>query len=392
MVARRARPETKAMAASDTDSRTDTADRKVVPLRRSRAAGPEDGLDAVVVGGGVIGLACAWRAAQRGLRVRVLERDVPGAGASHVAAGMLAPVGELEFGEAELLEMTRAAAETYPAFVAELEGESRTDVSYRADGALHVALDRDEAAQLRRRHRLQRSMGLEAEWLAPRECRRLEPGLLPSIAGGVFAPAEASVDPQALLEALVLALRERGAELIEGSEVAELLVEGGRVAGVRLADDRRVGCRTVVVATGAWSGSGEWLPEEARPSVRPVKGQVLELRGPAETPVCERIVASELVYVVPRPDGRLMVGATVEERGFDRSVTAGGVLELLREAYRLLPDLAELELLAARASLRPGTPDNLPLVGPGEVEGLVLALAGERVAALLGESAVGAQR
>ncbi|HEU4462220.1 MAG TPA: FAD-dependent oxidoreductase, partial [Solirubrobacterales bacterium] len=124
---------------------------------------------------------------------------------------------------------------------------------------------------------------------------------------------------------------------------------------------------------GAWSGVAEWLPEAARPPVRPVKGQILTLRGPAGQPVCERIVASERVYLVPRSDGRLVVGATVEEMGFDTTVTAGGVHELLREAYRLLPDVAEMELVGATAGLRPGTPNNLPLVGPGEIDGLVLA-------------------
>ncbi len=130
---------------------------------------------------------------------------------------------------------------------------------------------------------------------------------------------------------------------------------------------------SVVLATGAWSGRVEWLPQAARPPVRPVKGQILELRAPAGAAPCERIVASERVYLVPRADGRLIAGATVEERGFDTAVTAGGIHELLREAYRLLPDVAEMELVEAMAGLRPGTPDNLPLIGPGDLDGLVLA-------------------
>ena len=337
-------------------------------------SGTSSSYDAVVVGGGVIGLACAWRAVRRGARVALVERSRPPAGATRVAAGMLAPVGELAFGEPELLKMTLAAAELYPEFVAELEAASGLEAGYRSDGALHVALDRDEAAELRRVHELQRSLGLGAEWLPPRRCRELEPGLTPSFNGGVHAPGEGSVDPRALSAALLAALAaEDGAELrIENGAEAALL-DGERIAGVRTGSGEELRAAATVLAAGAWSGQAEWLPEAARPPVRPVKGQILELRGRDGAAPCSRIVASERVYLVPRPDGRLIVGATVEEQGFDTAVTAGGVHELLREAYRLLPDVAEMELVEAAAGLRPGTPDNLPLVGPSPVDGLLWA-------------------
>lgn len=329
--------------------------------------------DAVVVGGGAIGLCCAWRLAQRGAGVVVVDRAEPPAGATRVAAGMLAPIGELAFGEPELLKMTVAAAELYPAFVAELESASGLDSGYARDGALHVALDRDEAVELRRVHDLQRSLGLGAEWLPPRRCRELEPGLTPSFNGGVHAPEEAAIDPRRMTTALLAALAAEGVETKFGSEVAEPLLDGERLVGVRTTGGEELRAGAVVLATGAWSGAEAWLPEHARPPVRPVKGQILELRSPDGQAPCERIVASERVYLVPRPDGRLIVGATTEERGFDATVTAGGVHELLREAYRLLPDVAEMELVESMAGLRPGTPDNLPLIGPGAIEGLVLA-------------------
>jgi glycine oxidase len=329
--------------------------------------------DAVIVGGGAIGLTSAWRLAQRGARVAVLDRDEPPAGATRVAAGMLAPVGELTFGEPELLELTLVASELYPRFVAELEQASGAGTGYRVDGALHVALDRDEAAELHRVHDLQRSLGLDAEWLYPRACRRLEPGLTPSLAGGVHASGEGSIDPRALAKALLAALEALGVEVRSGAEVTGALLEGERIAGVRTAGGEELRAASVVLATGAWSGRTEWLPPEARPPVRPVKGQILELRSLGGDPPCGRILASERVYLVPREDGRLIVGATAEERGFDTSVTAGGVHELLREAYRLLPDVAEMELVDAMAGLRPGTPDNLPCVGPGGLDGLVWA-------------------
>jgi glycine oxidase len=346
----------------------------VVPLRRSRSSGDRAAtLDAVVVGAGVIGLACAWRAARRGLRVRVLDRDQAGAGASGVAAGMLAPVGEANWGEAELRRLAIAAAERWPAFVRELATDSGLEVGHEACGALHVALDRDEAEELRRRFELMDSLGLGVEWLRPSECRDLEPALAPACAAGVHVPGEAAVDPGLLVPALVAALERNSGQLFVEAEVTDALIEGDRLVGVATADGREHHADRVILATGAWAGASPWLPPEARPPVRPVKGQILTLRGSPEQRLCDRIVATERVYVVPRPDGRVVVGATVEERGFDVQVTAGAVLELLRESYRALPDVAELAMVETKAGLRPGTPDNAPLIGPGGLDGLLLA-------------------
>jgi glycine oxidase len=335
-------------------------------------SGPQS-FDAVFVGGGVIGLASAWRAAQAGARVCVLERAEPPAGATNVAAGMLAPVGELSYGERDLLAMMLASGALWADFVAEVEAPSGMWTGFRTAGALHVALDRDEAGELRRRHELQQELGLEAEWLTPTRCRDLEPGLNPTFVGGVLAGADASVDPRALALALAAALREAGGELRTGTEVVDGLWDGERLVGVRTAGDD-IRADTVVLCNGAWSGQTSWLPAEARPNVRPVKGEVIELRPrEGELVPAERIIASERIYLVPRTDGRLIAGATQEERGFDTTVTAGGVHELLREAYRVLPDVAEMELIGMVAGLRPGTPDNLPIVGRGAVDGLVLA-------------------
>ena len=329
--------------------------------------------DVLIVGAGVIGLAIAWRAAQRGMSVRVIDRGTPGSGASRVAAGMLAPVGEASWGETALLELNLAAARAYPSFVAELEQASGREIAYRRCGALHVALDRDEADELRRRHELQRSLGLDATWMRPARLRELEPGLSPACTAGVHAADEGEVDPASLVPALAAAAERAGAEILPATDAREGLIEAGAIAGVRTADGRELKADQVVLAAGSWSGAAPWLPGEALPPVRPVKGQVVALRGPADEQVCERIVATERVYVVPRGDGRFVLGATVEERGFDVAVTAGGVYELLREAYRVLPEIAELELSQAVAGLRPGTPDNAPIIGRGALDGLVLA-------------------
>jgi glycine oxidase len=333
----------------------------------------ESSLDAVIVGAGVIGLACAWFAARRGLRVRVLERGQPGDGASGVAAGMLAPVGEATWGEDELLSFALASHARWPRFAAGLGEASSRDAGFIELGAVHVALDRDESEALHRRFELMRSLDLDAEWLSVRDVRALEPGLSPSTAAGVHAPHESAVDPRLLLEALRDAAEGAGVDMLTGGEVSEALFDGGRLAGVRTADGIAHRAEHTVLAAGAWSGEAAWLPPDARPPVRPVKGEILTLRGPASAPVCEHLVVSERVYTVPRPDGRLIVGATVEERGFDTRVTAGGVYELLREAYRALPEVAELELAEAVAGLRPCTPDNAPLIGRSELDGLVLA-------------------
>jgi glycine oxidase len=334
------------------------------------ASDRQSGYEAIFVGGGVIGLTCAWRAAQSGANVCVLERDRPAAGATGVAAGMLAPVGEASWGEDDLLGFNFESLRRWPEFAEQLEAESDLEVRFARSGALHVALDRDEAEELRRRYELHRSLGLDSEWLAGRECRRLEPGLATAVRGGAHVPGEASVDPRRVVAALLAALERRGVDVHTEAEVVRAQRRNGawRI-GTR--NGREFEGARLVLAAGCWSGQARWLSDA--PPVRPVKGEILTLRGSADQPACERIVAGERVYVVPRGDGRLIVGATVEEHGFDTTVTAGGVLELLREAYRVLPEIAELELVEATAGLRPGSPDNAPLIGPGDAEGLLIA-------------------
>lgn len=339
--------------------------------------------EVLVAGGGVIGLACAWRLARRGIPVRVLERsDSVVAEASGVAAGMLAPAGEASFGEEHLLEAGRRSLAMWGSFATELEEDSGESPGFRRCGALHVALDRDEAAALRRRLEHHERLDLGSEWLRPVACRALEPALSPKLAGGLHAPEEAVADPVALAAALSAAVRELGGEIELGADVTGAGFSDG--VEVALADGRALRGRRLVLAMGAWSGAAEWIPAEARPPVRPVKGEILTLRGSADDPVCNGIVAGELVYMVPREDGRLVVGATMEERGFDRTVTAGGVHELLREAYRVIPEVAELEFCGAATGLRPGSPDNAPIVGPApNLPQVVLATGHHRNGVLL---------
>ena len=321
-----------------------------------------------MIGAGLIGLSCAWRARKRGLSVLVVDRaDSAGAATSGVAAGMLAPVTEADFGEEGPLRVNLLARERWPGFAAELEEVTGLPTGYRDSGALVVAADRDDAEALRRLQDFQRSLGLDSEWLAPSRCRALEPGLSPRIAGGILAPQDGSADPRATVRALAAAVD----EVALGVDVEAIETDGSAVTGVRTSQGT-VGCEQVVVAAGPWSAS--LAPAGDGPPVRPVKGQIVELRTRGAMPEpFQRVLRTPRCYLVARGDGRVVLGATVEEQGFDTTVTADGVFRLLEAAWEVLPEVGELELVGARAGLRPGTPDNAPVVGPGELDGLVWA-------------------
>lgn len=338
------------------------------------------GADVVVVGGGAIGLASAWRLACRGASVTLVDPE-PGSGASGVAAGMLAPVTEARMGEEALLRLNLASWSRWPGFAAEVEAASGSSVGYRADGTLVAALDAGDRAALDDLAARHQAMGLDVTPLRGREVRRLEPGLAPGVRAGFLAAAERSVDPPALVEALRRAATAAGVGFVAAAvERIEAAPTTGRVAGVVVADgaaSRRIDAAAVVLAAGCRSAGIAGLSEAARPPVRPVRGEVLTLRQPPGPPLVTHtlrgLVHGFTVYLVPRADGRLVVGATVQERGWDTRVTAGGAYELLRDALALVPGLDDAELVAARAGLRPGTPDDLPLIGRSAMEGLVVA-------------------
>jgi glycine oxidase len=314
--------------------------------------------DVVVVGGGLAGAGAGWRAASAGAEVVVVDDGGRRPPASTVAAGMIAPVGEVTWGEESLLDHALASAAAWPAFAERLADAAGLPVPYRRCGSVHVSLDRDEAAELGRRAELHQRHGLRSERLLGSECRALEPALATGVVGGISAPEEAEVDPRALLAALRSAAVEAGAHF-ETGRVESIDPEGGLVT-VEGADERTAG--TIVLAAGAWSGL-EGLLGGRRLPVRPVKGEILRLRSAPGGRICERIIVGERFYLVPRASGELVVGGTVGELGFDLKVTAGGVHELLREAYRAVPELAELELAELGVGLRPGTPDNAPIIG-----------------------------
>jgi glycine oxidase len=343
--------------------------------------------DVLIGGGGIIGLTIAWRARQKGLSVTVLERGEIGMGTSHVAAGMLAPVAEVEFGNAgqAALELGLRSAEIWPELAAELEQASGEEVGLLRTGTLVLARDEDEARELERQIAWRDSLGLRTTRLRGSEAREREPGLAPTMRLALEAPDDHSVDPRLVLMALRRACENAGVLLREHSPVTAVVLDDAstRVTGLALENGEVATASHLVIATGAWSGSLAGLPPEARVPVRPVKGQILRLRDPAGPGLIDRVVRFEGGYLVPRADGRYVLGATVEERGFELHATAGGVYELLRDAHEVLPGVSELQIEELCVGLRPGTPDNVPVIGPGALAGLTWATGHHRNGILL---------
>ena len=349
--------------------------------------------DVLVIGGGVIGLAIAWRAAQRGLRVTVADPE-PGHGATHAAAGMLTPVAEAAYAERELFELGSTSLRQYPRFTAELTEITGLPTGFAPTGTLLVGYDSDDLALIREHAALRESFGVPSQPLSARECRRAEPLLGPAISGGLLVKDDASVDPRLLATALLAAATKAGVTLLR-SPAVRLLTGGDRATGAELGDRATtISADQVVLAAGWASGRIGGIPPGAVPPLRPVKGQIIRLRPTAATLasgllpslICKTVrglVQGSSVYLVPRAHGELVVGATQEEMGSDTTVTAGGLWQLLRDARAIVPGITEFELAEAVAGLRPGTPDNAPLIGPSALPGLVMATGHFRSGVLL---------
>jgi glycine oxidase len=336
--------------------------------------------DVVVVGAGVIGLGIAWRCAQRGLDVTVAD-PAPGAGASATAAGMLAPVTELHYGEQPLLVLNLESARRYPAFTDELAGVTGLSVGYRRTGTIAVGWDTADLDALRDLHAFGQTLGVSTELLTGQDLRRLEPALAAGLPGGLLAPDDHQVDSRALHAALLTAAEQSGARIV-ARRVAELRCVADRAVGVGLDGGDVLDASTVVLAAGAWSARVAGVPDAP---IRPVKGQTVHLRtgGPLLDHVVRGEVKGSSVYLVPRGDGRIVLGASSEEAGFDLRPRAGAVYELLRDAQSLVPVLGEAELVEVSTGLRPATPDNAPLIGPSSLRGLILATGHYRNGVLL---------
>jgi glycine oxidase len=323
----------------------------------------------VIVGGGIMGCAAAWQLARRGASVTVLERSVPGAEASSAAAGILGAQLEAS-GPGAMAELALESRKLYPRWSKALAEETGIDVGYRKCGILRVALDAAGAKKLSEEAIWQRRQGQEAPRIGGKRARAIEPALARGVAGGVHFAEDGRIDPPLLLRALHIAAARAGASFRTGAYVRRVLIESGRARGVLLEDGQSIGGDAVVVAAGSWTTLVEGVPLRSD-AVRPARGQIVELAS--SQPLLRGVVFGPRCYLVPRDDGRTLVGSTLEFVGYRRGVTAGAVRDLLDAAIELVPALAEAALSGTWSSFRPYTEDHRPLIGPTQVPGLALA-------------------
>jgi len=329
-----------------------------------------------------MGLGIAWRLAQADCSVTIYDRGEAGHGASWAAAGMLAAAVETEPGEEELLVLTLESQRMWPGFARELEAASGISVNYRDEGTIVIALTRDDAEQLRHTYDFQKSLDLELQWLSGAEARRREPHLRPGMSGAVFSPRDHQVENRLLVQSLAEAARRAGVMVYENLSVREVEIIGGRARAV-VTEHGRDPADVVILAAGAWSREIAGIPPAHLPPVRPIKGQMLALRMDLAAPLLRHVIWAPRSYLVPREDGRLIIGGTVEERGFDDTLTAGGLLALLEGAWRAVPGIEELPVAETWVGFRPGSRDDAPMLGPSGIDGLVVATGHHRNGILL---------
>ncbi len=329
-------------------------------------AAHSDTADVLIIGGGIIGCSVAWRLAQAGTKVTVLDRAEAGAEASSAAAGMLAPIGEMVEPPA-FSELCVASRNLYPRFAAEVEQCSGQSVGYRSDGSMLVAANDEEEEEIRQVHAAQTGQGFALHRLGPGEARERVPGLSPQIRGGLFIPEDHWVDNERLMRGVVVACQRAGVRLEAGQAVREIRTQGQHIESVTTAAGLRLTAGAYVLAAGCWSGEvAEWLHVPLVPCL----GQMMEFETSHELAY---VVRAGIHYLVPRPEKRLLLGTTAEYRGFEKTVTAKGLLSILEGAIRIVPQAGDCRFLRAWAGLRPDTPDHLPIIGYGEIENLVFA-------------------
>ena len=333
--------------------------------------------DAAIAGGGLIGSAIALELAQAGLSVAVFEKGEPGHEASWASAGILSPAPETQ-GMIPIVPLAKASVALYPEFVANVERISGQIVGFRPFGTMDALFSRDATRDLSTLIALHHGLGLQAEPLRPEEARELEPALSPEVEAAALRPEEASIDNRALTQAVLHAAQKSGAEIFPDHAVQAIWREGSRCAGLKLRNEN-VSAKWTIITSGCFSANIEGVAAYA--PVRPAKGQMVSLR--ADELKIRRVLWSEKIYLVPRNDGRILAGATVEYVGFDKHVTAGAIEKILSDAIELAPGLTNARIEETWAGLRPDSPDHLPIVGPTDLEGLLIATGHFRSGVLL---------
>jgi glycine oxidase len=335
--------------------------------------------DVAVAGAGLIGAAIAWELAEAGLSVGVFDARDPGREASWASAGILSPAPENP-GAIPVVPLGKASLALYPEFIAAAEESSGQRVGYRRKGTVEALFSSDAVRDLSTLIALHHGLGLKAEPLRPEDARELEPALSPDLAAAAFRPDEACVDNRLLMQAILSTAKKAGAQIFPGDGAQSILRQSNRCSGLQLKNET-VSANWTVIAAGSFSsqikGAEEFAP------VRPAKGQILALRSDANAPKIDRVLWSDKIYLVPRDDGRIVVGATVEYVGYDKAITAGGLEENLAAAIELAPSLAAARIDEIWAGLRPDSPDHLPIIGPTGLDGLVIATGHFRSGVLL---------
>jgi len=326
--------------------------------------------DVLIVGGGTIGLATGFELVRQGVPVTIFDRGKAGRGTSWQAAGMLAPDAEIGFEELELYRLSRESLRRWPDFARTVEAASGREVDYRDEGTLIVADDRDSAEKLRRLYDFQTEQGLDVAWLTGEEAREIEPFVAPRLSAAVYAPSDHQVDNRQLMEALRAAFEAEGGTLREHTPIQAVDPDAERPAVTTETGDRIEGKR-VVIAAGVWSRQIDGL-EAAQPSVRPVKGQMVQLTMQLPFDL-QHVVRGPEAYLAPKSNGRLVIGATSEEMGFDTTITAGGLYDILEGAWEVVPGIRELPVDDTWAGLRPASRDHAPLLGATAAPGVILA-------------------
>ena len=334
-----------------------------------------------VIGAGIIGLSLGWQLVRRGIPVVVYERDEAGRSASWAAAGMLAPHSEVGFEEEAFLRLGIESLNQFPRFLDELEEDTGRRVPLDDRGTLIVGFHRDDTERIRRLYEFREHLGLPVKWLPGSEGREIEPLLSPKITAAIWLPDDCQINTRALVDALKEAFVSRGGVLKEHTPIRSIVMDGDRARGVRTEEDE-IASSSVVLAAGCWSGLVDGIPETLRPPVRPVKGQIVSLRMGNEFRF-EHVVRAPDAYLLPKDDGRLLVGATQEEMGFDVTPTAGPVMRLLERGWEAIPSIYDLAIDTIDVGLRPGSRDNEPLIGSTEIRDLYYATGHHRHGILL---------
>ncbi|MCZ6678679.1 MAG: glycine oxidase ThiO [Candidatus Poribacteria bacterium] len=335
----------------------------------------------IIIGGGVIGLGIGWQLAKAGCTVSIYERDQAGRAASWAAAGMLSPLAEVNLNEGDLRQIGLTSSQMYPKWVQELESDSGMSVELRTEGTLIIALDRDDMEELQHLYELQQMLNLPVEWLTGAEAREVESSLSPRVTAAISCDADFQVDNRLMAQALTHAFQKLGGMLHEENPVEKIEIQDEAAAGVWV-NGTQVEADVVVLSAGCWSPLIPGLPEAIRPPVRPVKGQMLALQMD-QPPIIQKVIHAPDTYLVPKNDGRLLVGATSEEQGFDTQLTAGGMFELLRGAWEALPGIYDFPIVETWVGLRPGSRDNAPILGKTAIENLIMATGHYRKGILL---------